>query len=84
MVKSTYNGFPWAFMINSEEDFKRPDNFSVVVETESAGAKYKEKDIPSLSQYFRKNTVLFVTGTIVKYKDGYQIKVKDPAQIRRQ
>jgi hypothetical protein len=90
VVKSTHDGFDWAFMINSEEDFKHPDNFTVVVEKESAGAKYKEKGVSSLGQYFTKNTVLLVKGKIEKYKDKrsgkarYQIRVKDPEQIQRQ
>jgi hypothetical protein len=90
VVKSTHDGFDWAFMINTEEDFRHPDNFTVVLEKDSAGAKYKEKGVSSLSQYFKKNTVLLVTGRVEKYKDKrsgkerYQIKVTDPEQIQRQ
>jgi hypothetical protein len=65
VVKSTYDGFDWAFLINSEEDFRHPDNFTVVVEKESAGARYKEKGVSSLNQYFKKSTVLLVTGKMV-------------------
>ena len=90
VVKSTYDGFDWAFMINSEEDFRRPKNFTVVIEKRSAGVKYKAIGISDLSQYFKKDTVLLVTGKIEKYQDmrshrvRYQIWVKDPEQIQRQ
>jgi hypothetical protein len=89
VVKSTSDRFDWAFMINSEEDFRHPENFTVIVEKESAGAKYKAKGISGLSEYFKKNTVLLVTGKVEKYKDKrsgkeqYQIRVKDPEQIQR-
>jgi hypothetical protein len=90
VVKSTYDGFNWAFLINSEEDFRDPRNFTVVVETETAGAKYQAQGIFNLGEYFKRDTVLLVTGKVVKYNDRqsgkkrYQIKVKDPGHIQRQ
>jgi len=88
IVKSTHDKFNWAFMINSEEDFKNPDNFTVVVEKATAGAKYKAKGESNLTQLFKKGTVLLVTGKVEKYEEKisgkarYQIKVNDPEQIK--
>lgn len=88
VVKSTHDKFNWAFMINSEKDFKNPDNFTVVIEKETAGSKYKAKGLNNLTELFKIGTVILVTGKVEKYeekqsgKSRYQIKVNDPEQIK--
>jgi DNA polymerase III alpha subunit (gram-positive type) len=90
VVKSSYDGFDWGFIINTEENFRHPDNFEVVIDKATAGAKYKAKGIANLTQYFKENPALIVTGRVEKYKDTrsgnqrYRIRVKDPEQIQMQ
>jgi hypothetical protein len=89
VVGSTHDGLDWAFVVNSEPDFRDPKNFEVLVERKTAGKKYEARKIASLSEYFKRGSVIRVTGKIEKYKDKrsgkehYQIRVKDPDQIQR-
>jgi hypothetical protein len=88
-VKSSYDGFDWGFLLNSEEDSRDPKNFTVVIDRATAGQKYKEIGVTKLADYFKKGTAIQVTGRIVKYNDKrtnrtrYEIRVRDPDSIKR-
>jgi hypothetical protein len=85
LIKSTHDGFDWGFLINTEEDFRNENNFTVVVDKATAGAIYSKKGEGNLNQYFKKNMVILVKGEVKTYDRKsnvrYQIKVTDPNQI---
>lgn len=85
LIKSTHDGFDWGFLINSEEDFRNENNFTVVVDKATAGAKYNNMGGGDLNQYFKKNMVILVRGEVKTYDRKsnvrYQIKVTDLNQI---
>jgi hypothetical protein len=86
-IGSTYDGFDWALMINSEEDFKNPKNFRVVIERKTAGEEYSKEGIKDLVDYFRKGKSVRATGKVEKYTDkktgreSYEIRVNDSKQV---
>ena len=85
LIKSTHDGFDWGYLINTEEDFRNENNFTVVVDKATAGAIYSKKGEGNLNQYFKKNMVILVKGEVKTYDRKsnvrYQIKVTDPNQI---
>lgn|GEM_PF-6184434 len=86
-VKSSFDGFDWAFVLNSEKDHADPKNFQVLIEKETAVPQYKSKGIRNLDEYFKKGTLIFVTGRIQKYvnkrtgSESYEIRVRNADQI---
>jgi hypothetical protein len=81
-VKSTYDGFDWAFLVNTESDFRAPGNFSVVVDKKTAVAEYRAKGV-SLEEYFQRDATLLVTGKVQKYTDKRSGKVRYEIQVKR-
>jgi hypothetical protein len=86
-IGSTHDGIDWAFVVNSDADFRSPKNFQVMIERKTAGAAFKEQGIKDLAAHFKKGQVVQVTGQVDKYTDKksgrqhFEIKVKDPGQI---
>ena len=65
--------------LNSKEDYKDADNFTVFIPKESLD-KFREAKIDDPAVYYKGKTVR-VTGTVARYDDKPQVKVEDPAQI---
>ena len=72
----------WAsgvFFLNSEEDFKSENNFTIFTSKDGA-TKFKEAKVDDPAAQFKGKTVR-VTGTVKLYKDKPEIVVDDPKQI---
>jgi hypothetical protein len=88
-IKSTYDGFDWGFLVNSEKDSRDPKNLCIVIERETAGRKYAEMGVKNLADYFRKGATIQATGKVEKYhdkrtgRDRYELRVKDPKSVSR-
>ena len=65
--------------LDSEADFKHPDNLGVAVSAEAA-AKFKAKGVADLEAYFRGKTIR-VRGCVVRFEDRPYLPVHDPDQI---
>jgi DNA/RNA endonuclease YhcR with UshA esterase domain len=65
--------------LNSKEDYKDADNFTVFIPKEALD-KFKEAKIDDPAAYY-KGKIVRVAGTVVRYDDKPQIRVEDPALI---
>lgn len=65
--------------LNSKEDYKDADNFTVFIPKEALD-KFKEAKIDDPTAYYKGKTIR-VAGTVVRYDDKPQIRVEDPALI---
>jgi hypothetical protein len=77
-VKSTGKG-AGVFFLNSKEDFKAPDNFTVFINKEGV-ARLKEAKIEDPAAHYKKKTIR-VTGTVKLYRDKPEIVVEEADQI---
>jgi hypothetical protein len=88
-IGSTSDRLSWAFVINSEANFRASTNFQVLVENNTAGRLYKVQGIASLDKHFHAGDSIRVTGVIEQFKsrnanrEQYQIRVRDPSQITK-
>jgi serine/threonine protein kinase len=67
--------------INSKENYKDPDNFTIVITNEIW--KAGPHNAVSVKEYFKAGDRISVTGTIVKYNDRPQIELKSADLIRK-
>jgi DNA/RNA endonuclease YhcR with UshA esterase domain len=79
LVKSTGKS-SGVFFLNSKEDFKDADNFTVFINKEGA-EKLKEAKIEDPATHF-KNKTIRVTGVVKLYRDKPEIVVEKADQIR--
>jgi DNA/RNA endonuclease YhcR with UshA esterase domain len=66
--------------LNSEENFRDKNNFTLVIEKKTL-AKFKKAKIDNPAAHFKGKKVQ-VTGTVTLYNKKPQIKVEDPGQIK--
>jgi DNA/RNA endonuclease YhcR with UshA esterase domain len=78
VVKSAGKG-NGVFFLNSKEDFKAPDNFTVFINKQGV-EKLKEAKIDDPAAYY-KNKTICVTGTVKLYRDKPEIIVEKADQI---
>ena len=78
-VRSTGKG-EGVFFLNSKENYKDADNFTVFINKEGV-AKLKEAKIEDPAAYY-KNKTIRVTGTVKLYRDRPEIIVEKADQIR--
>jgi DNA/RNA endonuclease YhcR with UshA esterase domain len=78
-VKSTGKG-EGVYFLNSKEDYKAQDNFTVFINKEGV-AKLKEAKIEDPAAHYKKKTIR-VTGTVKLYRDKPEIVVEKADQIR--
>ncbi len=67
--------------LNSEKSFRDEKNFTILLDTDKAGAKFKEAKIDDPRKHFTGKTIR-VTGTVSKYQEQLEIIVTDPEQIK--
>jgi DNA/RNA endonuclease YhcR with UshA esterase domain len=79
LVKSTGKS-SGVFFLNSKEDFKDADNFTVFINKEGA-EKLKEAKIEDPAAHF-KNKTIRVTGVVKLYRDKPEIVVEKADQIQ--
>ena len=65
--------------LDSEDDFKHPDNLGVAVSAEAA-AKYRAAGVTDLEAHFRGKRVR-VRGCVMRFEERPYLPVHDPAQI---
>jgi hypothetical protein len=65
--------------LDSEDDFKNPDNLGVAVSAEAA-AKFKEKGIADPAAHFLGKTIR-VRGCVMRFEERPYLPVHDPDQI---
>jgi len=66
--------------LDSEEDFKSPDNFAVII-TRKGAASLKKSGIGNPAQHFQ-NKVIQVSGSVKEVDGVPRIEVDDTQQIR--
>jgi hypothetical protein len=66
--------------LDSQEDFRDPRNFAVVV-TRKGAAGFKDKGIADPAGHFR-GKVICATGKVKEVQEVPRIEVDDPAQVR--
>jgi DNA/RNA endonuclease YhcR with UshA esterase domain len=67
------------FFLNSSEDFRDKDNFTIML-GEKAVKAYQEQKVEDLAAHFKGRTIR-VTGTVKLYRDKPEIIVNDPKQV---
>ena len=77
LVKST--GGRENCYLNSEEDFKHADNFTVFIAKE-VKPKFQKAGIENPAEFYKGKTV-HVSGTVVLFEKKPRIAVTEPAQI---
>lgn len=88
IIKSTYDGFDWGFLIYSEENRNDPKNFTVIIDKEDAKKNFQLIGINNLKTHFSLGKLILVSGKIEKYlnkKTGletFQIKITNPKQVK--
>ena len=88
IIKSTYDGFDWGFLIYSEENRNDPKNFTVIIDKEDAKKNFQLIGINNLKTHFSLGKLILVSGRIEKYvnkKTGletFQIKITNPKQVK--
>ena len=65
--------------LNSQEDYKSPDNFTIFIAKEVLG-KFKEAGIDDPAVYY-KGKMIRVTGTVTVYDGEPRIEIDAPDQI---
>lgn len=65
--------------LDSEEDFKHPDNLGIALSAEAA-RKFKEQGIADPAAHFL-GKVIQVKGCVMKFEERVYLPVHDPAQI---
>lgn len=78
LVKST--GGKTSQFLNSEEDFKDKDNFTIFI-PEDVMEKFQKAKIEDPKTYYKGKTVQ-VTGTVILYREKPEIKIEEPKQIK--
>jgi DNA/RNA endonuclease YhcR with UshA esterase domain len=78
-VRSTGKG-EGVFFLNSKEDFKAPDNFTIFINKEGVG-RLKEAKIEDPASHY-KNKKIRVSGTVKLYRDKPEIVVEKAEQIQ--
>ena len=78
-VKSTGKG-EGVFFLNSKEDYRAPDNFTVFINKQGV-EKLKEAKIEDPAAHY-KNKTIRVTGTVKLYRNKPEIVVEKPDQIQ--
>jgi hypothetical protein len=68
-----------SYFLDSEADYKDPDNLAVVIAYEHAGA-FKKAGIADIVAHYQDKSVK-VTGKVTKEKMQTRIRVTDPKQI---
>jgi hypothetical protein len=68
-----------SYFLDSEADYKDPDNLAVVIAYEHAGA-FKKAGIADIVAHYQDRSVK-VTGKVIKEKMQTRIRVIDPKQI---
>jgi hypothetical protein len=68
-----------SYFLDSEADYKDPDNLAVVIAYEHAGA-FKKAGIADIVAHYQDKSVR-VTGKVTKEKMQTRIRVTDPKQI---
>ena len=79
VVKSTGKG-SGVFFLNSKENYKDADNFTVFINKDGVAKLKKAKIDDSAAHY--KNKTIRVTGTVKLYRDKPEIIVEKADQIR--
>jgi DNA/RNA endonuclease YhcR with UshA esterase domain len=69
-----------AAFLNSAEDFRDKDNFTVFLDKDAI-EKFKKAKVDDLSSHFKGKTVR-VTGTVKLYREKPEIAVDDPEQVQ--
>jgi hypothetical protein len=67
--------------LNSEKNYRDEKNFTILLDMEKAGEKFKEAKIDDPKTHFKEKRVR-VTGTVSKYREQVEIIVTDPTQIK--
>jgi alkaline phosphatase D len=79
-VESTGSAGKRVFL-NSEKNRRDEKNFTIMIDLDKAGAKFKEAKIDDPKTHFRDKRIR-VTGTVSKYQEQIEIIVTDPEQIK--
>src|SRR5262249_51207828 len=79
-VQSTGSAGKRVFL-NSEKNRRDEKNFTIMIEMDKAGAKFKEAKIDDPKSQFRDKRIR-VTGTVSKFQEQVEIIVTDPEQIK--
>ncbi len=69
-----------ACFLNSEDDFRSANNFTVFLD-QDALAKFKAAKIDNPADHFKGKTIQ-VTGTVTLYRDKPQIKITGPDAVK--
>ena len=67
------------FFLNSSENFRDKDNFTVML-GEKAVSAYKEQKVEDLAAHFKGKTIR-VTGMVKLFREKPEIVVNDPKQV---
>ena len=78
-VKSVGRGKSGVYFLNSEENYRSNENFTLFIDRAGA-AKFKKAGIPDPAEHFKGKKVR-ATGTVKLYKERPEIVVEDPMQI---
>jgi hypothetical protein len=65
--------------LDSEDDFKHPDNLGVAISAEAA-AKFRDMGIADPAAHFKGKTIR-VRGCVMRFEERPYLPVHDPAQI---
>jgi DNA/RNA endonuclease YhcR with UshA esterase domain len=67
--------------LNSEKSFRDGKNFTIMLDLDKAGDRFKEAKIDDPAKHYAGKTIR-VTGTVSEYQNRPEIIVTDPEQIK--